>query len=155
LSDVDKIKKAHTDVVVHVYEGADHGFNCDHRGSYQEAAAKLAKEWGIKIYTIGVGGEETVRVQTLLGSRLVRRGSSVDENLLAGIAEETGGIFRMAGDGDSLMKVYEEIDALETSEVESLSYIDYREYFTGFALAALILLIIEVMVRQTVFRRAP
>jgi len=61
-----------------------------------EEAAALAKQWGIKIYTIGVGGDDVVKVQTLFGPRMVRTGEGVDQKTLAGLAESTGGVFRMA-----------------------------------------------------------
>jgi carboxymethylenebutenolidase len=54
LSDVDKVRKAHPSVLVHVYP-ADHGFNCDHRGSYDAAAAKLALERTLEFFGRHVG----------------------------------------------------------------------------------------------------
>jgi len=119
-------------------------------------AAALAKKWGIKIYTIGVGGEEGVmRQQSLLGSFLVRLGEGVDRKTLQNLAETTGGIFRMAEDADSLRAVYREIDQLERSEVESIRYLDYRERFQPFLLVALSLLVAEIILNNTVFRKIP
>jgi Ca-activated chloride channel family protein len=119
-------------------------------------AAALAKKWGIKIYTIGVGGEEGVmRQQSLLGSFLVRLGEGVDRKTLQNLAETTGGIFRMAEDADSLRAVYREIDQLERSEVESIRYLDYRERFQPFLMVALGLLMAEIILNNTVFRKIP
>lgn len=119
-------------------------------------AASLAKKWGIKIYTIGVGGEEGVmRQQSLFGSFLVRLGEGVDKKTLQNLAETTGGIFRMAEDADSLRAVYREIDALERSEVESIRYLDYRELFQPFLYFALGLLVLEIILNNTVFRKIP
>lgn len=119
-------------------------------------AAALAKKWGIKIYTIGVGGEEGVmRQPSLFGSFLVRLGEGVDKKTLQSLAETTGGIFRMAEDADSLRAVYREIDGLERSEVESIRYLDYREKFQPFLLIALGLLILEILLTNTVFRKIP
>ncbi len=61
----------------------------------------------------------------------------------------------MAEDGDALRAVYEEIDALEKSEIESIHYVDYKEQFSLFAFAGLILLILETILRTTWFRRIP
>jgi Ca-activated chloride channel family protein len=67
----------------------------------------------------------------------------------------TGGIFRMADNDESLREIYAEIDRLEKSDIESVRYIDYRELFVPFALAALCLVILETLLAATVFRRIP
>jgi Ca-activated chloride channel family protein len=121
----------------------------------QEAAA-LAKKWHIKIYTIGIGGQESlVRVPTLFGSQVIKRGPGVDKQTLSALARETGGIFRMAEDGDGLREVYGEIDGLEKSEIESVRYVDYKERFAPFAFTGLVLLVLEILLRTTWFRRIP
>jgi Ca-activated chloride channel family protein len=119
-------------------------------------AAALAKEWGIKIYTIGVGGDEgLIRQQSLLGSFLVQMGEGVDRKTLQALADATGGIFRLAEDGAALQAVYGEIDELEKSEVESIRYLDYRELFQPFLYMALGLILLEVILANTVFRKIP
>jgi Ca-activated chloride channel homolog len=119
-------------------------------------AAALAKKWDIKIYTIGVGGREgLVRRLNPFGSFLTRLGEGVDQKTLQKMAEETGGLFRMAEDADALRAIYREIDQLERSEVESIRFLDYRELFTPFALLAAGLLITEVILAGTVFRKIP
>ena len=121
-----------------------------------QEAAELAKEWSIKIYTIGIGGQESlVRIPTLFGTQVIQRGPGVDKQTLAALAQTTGGIFRMAEDGDALRAVYSEIDKLEKSEIESIRYMDYTERFTPFALGTLILLALEILLRTTYFRRIP
>jgi len=121
-----------------------------------QEAAELAKKWSIKIYTIGIGGQESlIRVPTLFGTQVIQRGPGVDKQTLSALAQTTGGIFRMAEDGDALREVYGEIDALEKSEIESIRYMDYTERFTPFALAGLILLALEILLRTTYFRRIP
>jgi len=120
------------------------------------AAAGLAAEWGIKVYAIGVGTEEGIStVQTLFGRFKVPTGTGVDVETLGRIAEETDGIFRLAESEESLREVYEEIDALEKSEIESIRYVDYKELFTPFVLAALCLMLLEVALANTIFRRIP
>ena len=130
------------------------GQNNTGRHSPEEAAA-LAKQWGIKLYAIGVGGDDVVKVQTLLGTRMVRTGEGVDRDTLTKLAEATGGLFRMAEDAQALRAVYQEIDRLEKSEVESIRYVDYKEYFWPFALAALVLLVLETVLNCTLLRRLP
>jgi Ca-activated chloride channel family protein len=121
-----------------------------------EEAAKLAAQWGIKIYTIGVGDAEGVTsVRTLLGTFKVPTGARVDMRPLRTVAETTGGIFRMADSDEALREVYAEIDRLEKSEVESVRYVDYREMFVPFALAALLLVVLEAIVSSTALRRIP
>lgn len=125
-------------------------------GRYTPAeAAAMAKSWGIKIYAIGVGGDELVRVRTLLGTRMMRTGAGVDRTTLQAIAAETGGIFRMAEDAEALRAVYEEINALEKSEVESVRFVDYQEHFSSLVLAALGLLVMEAVLACTICRRNP
>lgn len=122
-----------------------------------DQAAKLAAEWGIKIYAIGVGGRDSVRVmRTPLGNfKMPGPGGGVDETTLRRIAEATGGLFRGAESAKALHAVYREIDRLERSEVESVRFMDYREVFPPFAIAALLMLVFEVALRCTVFRRIP
>jgi Ca-activated chloride channel family protein len=119
-------------------------------------AADLAAEWGIKIHAIGVGSEEGVSsVRTLFGRFKVPTGTGVDIKTLERIAEKTGGIFRLAEDETSLREVYEEIDQLEKSEIESIRYVDYKELFIPFTVAALCLMLLEAALANTIFRRIP
>jgi Ca-activated chloride channel family protein len=119
-------------------------------------AAELAAQWGIKIYTIGVGSAEGVTtVRTLLGNFKVPTGGGVDTKTLEAIAERTGGISRVAEDEESLREVYAEIDELEKSEIESVRYVDYRELFVWFTAAAMIALVLEAVLTSTVLRRIP
>ena len=121
-----------------------------------EEAAAMAKEWDIKIYTIGVGGTEgLMRQRGIFGSFLFRTGEEVDEQMLESIAQTTGGIFRMAEDVESLRAIYKEIDQMERSEIESARYLDYRELFQPFLLLAIGLLATEVALTNTVFRKIP
>jgi Ca-activated chloride channel family protein len=106
-------------------------------------AAALAAEWGIKIYTIGIIPE----------NRRVSSGGAAE--MLQRIAEHTGGIHRAVQDERGLRAVYEEIDRLEKTEIESLRYLSTREYFAVFALAALALLILEAVLSRTALRRLP
>ena len=122
-----------------------------------EAAAALAAGWGIRIYAIAVsGGEARTVVNTLLGAvKLPGFGPQVDTSTLEMLAAKTGGQFFKADDGGSLEDVYQQIDRLERSEIESLRYVDDREIYPLFVSAALALVVLEVLLRSTVFRRLP
>jgi Ca-activated chloride channel family protein len=102
-------------------------------------AAALCAEWDITVYTIGIGGA---------GGRY-----GFDESTLRSIAEQTGGLYRRATDGDSLRSVYAEIDSLETTEVRSLSYTTYREWYAVPLALGLGLLVLEVLLGSLVLRR--
>jgi len=121
-----------------------------------DEAAKIAKEWGIKIYAVGVGGSEAVRtVRTLFGDFKVPVAEGVDQETLRQVADITNGKFYMAEDEKSLRQIYEEIDKLETSEIESVRFVDYKELFASFAIAALCVMCLEAALANTVFRRIP
>ena len=119
-------------------------------------AARLAREWGIKVYAIGIGGRESfVTIKTPLGDYKMPGGPGVDEATLKVVAGETGGAFWLAESADKLHEIYKEIDKLERTEIESVRHIDYAERFAPFALAALALLLLEQILISTVFRRIP
>ncbi len=110
-------------------------------------AAELAKTWGIKIYTIGVGKAGMQRVGFFGRTR------GVDEKTLKAVAAHTGGRYFSAESADALHSIYREIDRLETSEITSESFVDYEERFPLVALVALGLFLVEVALSQTIFRR--
>ena len=118
-----------------------------------EEAAELAKDWGIRVYAIGVG--EDKRVSTGFGVFNVPKQPGVDDASLRALAETTGGIYRLAEDSESLIDVYREIDELEKSEIEAVRYLNYRELFTPFALFALGLVLLEAVLRSTLLRTIP
>ncbi len=119
-------------------------------------AAALARKWGIKVDTIGFGRKEGVAtIRTPFGNYLVPARTTLDEGTLKAIAKETGGIYRRATDEKSLLAVYEEIDRLEKSKIESLRYLDYQELFPKFIIAGLFLLLLEILISHTIFRRIP
>ena len=119
-------------------------------------AAELAAKWGIKVYSIAIGGGESVTsVQTPFGTYKVPSRQRVDTSTLMAIAEKTGGFFREADDADSLIDIYKEIDSMEKSEIESVRFVDYKESFLWLAVAGFLLIICEIILRSTVFRRIP
>lgn len=121
-------------------------------------SATLAREWGIKIYTIGIGSSEGyTTISTPFGDYKMPVGSDfgMDEATLKRIAEMTGGVYRRAESGEALVSIYKEIDRLEKSEISTLRYLDYRELFVPLALAALICLMLEAAVQATIWRQIP
>ncbi len=116
-------------------------------------AAELCKEWGIKIYAIGVGDKRGL--QTPFGMLSMPLKHGFDDKALRTAADATGGIYRLATDAGSLRDIYAEIDDLEKSEFEAVRFLDYRELFMPWALAALLLLIGESILRNTILRRTP
>ncbi len=128
--------------------------NC---GKYlPEEAAALVKKWGVRLYVIGFGDPREPRVvQTPAGPRRVPGPLGADARVLATAAESTGGFFRTAHDADSLRAVYREIDRLEKSEIEMPSYVEYRERFQPWALAAACCVLGQVLLSSTLLRRVP
>jgi len=119
-------------------------------------AAELAKEWGIKIYTIGIGsGQAYSTIQTPLGTYRVPTGQELDEGLLKTIAESTGGFYGRADDAAALREIVDKIDKLEKTEVKSVQYTQYAERFGPWTLAALMVLAAEILAGCTVFRKVP
>ncbi len=118
-----------------------------------EDAASLAAEWGVKVYTIGVG--DTRRVSTAFGSFNQPKTPGVEDRPLRDLADTTGGIYRIATDSESLIEIYQEIDELEKSEIQTLRYLDYRELFPPFALAGFLLIGLETLLASTWLRRVP
>jgi Ca-activated chloride channel family protein len=120
-------------------------------------AAKLAAEWGIKVYAIAVTGQEEMRSQDTFFGRFLQFGQAPALNTrdLEAIATGTGGKFFLAGDAKSLGNIYQEIDSLERSQIEAVRFMDYREWFAPFALAALCLVALEIALNCTLFRKIP
>ena len=120
------------------------------------SAAELAKEYGIRVYTIGIG----TNGKALSPVAYNPDGSlqydmvpvEIDERLLTQIAEATGGHYFRATDNQKLAQIYTEIDKLEKSKIEELKYYQHKENFRLWALLALVLLAAEFGLRHTVFR---
>ena len=118
-------------------------------GSDPILMAKASAEIGITIYTIGIGGGR-VGLMGMMGLT-----SGIDGDSLSEIARITGGKSFLAQTGNTLKKVYEEIDTLEPSPAEFEEYTQRKEHFSFFAWCGLILLLVEWSLSQTLFRRLP
>ncbi len=122
-----------------------------------EIAAEIAKTMGIKIYTIGVGSDGAVPflVDTFFGKQYIYRRVDLDEESLKSIAKETGGKYFRATDTKGLKEIYKTIDSLEKTEIKVKEYMEYNELFGGFMLIGLFLLVTEVVLANTRFRKIP
>ncbi len=121
-----------------------------------EAAATAAK-MGIKVYVIGVGtkASHTPIIDTdMFGRKVVRYVSmSFDEKQLKGIAQKTGGRYFAVNDRDALVSALEEIDQLETTEIEADIYDRWSEHFAIFLLVGAFLVLIAVSLSMSAARR--
>jgi Ca-activated chloride channel homolog len=121
-------------------------------------AKEIAKAVGVKVYTIGVGMEGFAAVPTQgIGGAVVmqREKVNIDEKLLTQIAVETGGKYYRAKDNESLKNIYSTIDQLEKSTIEITALKRFSEKFFPFAIAAAVLLFIELMLKYTLFKKFP
>jgi Ca-activated chloride channel family protein len=120
-------------------------------------AAQIAKTFGIRIYTIGVGthGEAPYPVQTPFGTRYQMIPVDIDESVLKQISSITGGEYFRATDNRTLKEIYDKIDKLEKSRVEITSYRNAEELFYGWLGGGLLLLVLELGLSKSIFRRLP
>jgi Ca-activated chloride channel family protein len=120
-------------------------------------AAQIAKEYGIRVYTIGVGtkGEAPAPIQTVYGTRRQMVKVEIDEKTLTDIAEKTNGKYFRATDNKSLKAIYQEIDQLEKTKISVTEYSKKDERFFPFAIIAILLLLCEVILRNTILRHIP
>jgi len=126
-------------------------------------AARAAAELGIRVYTIGVGREgrvpfpvEVVNPHTgRKTQRIQMMESDVDEKELKAIATLTGGAFFRAQDPESLAEIYDQIDSMEKTEIKTVSYVSYSEYFYLWLWIGFLIIMAETLLQKTVFRRIP
>ena len=120
-------------------------------------AADLARSYGIRVYTVGVGttGMAPTPVQTPFGVRMQNLPVDIDERTLTEIAAMTGGQYFRAEDTEGLRQVYEEIDEMEKYLISVQNVTQRKELFLHFAIAALILMLFELLLRRTWLRSIP
>jgi Ca-activated chloride channel homolog len=120
-------------------------------------AAEMAKMYGIRVYTVGVGttGTAPMPVRTPFGMQTQYVEVTIDEELLQQVSEMTNGRYFRATSNQKLRDVYNEIDQLEKSKIDVTEFTRTKEEFFPFALLALILLTMEVLLRNTVFKTLP
>jgi Ca-activated chloride channel family protein len=121
-------------------------------------AAEIARDMGVKVYTIGVGtqGEAPMPAVDIFGNTtFVNAEVEIDEQLLRSIAETTGGEYFRAVDNVALSEIYARINEMEKSEVQITNYTTYDELYVQWLLLALLLLALEFVVERILLNRIP
>lgn len=144
-----KDSEAKSKVIILLTDGVNN------RGEIAPAtAAGIAKSYGIRVYTIGVGtqGVAPYPVQTPFGIQYQDMQVEIDEEMLKEIASETGGVYFRATDNNKLVQVYNEIDKLEKSKIDVRQFSRKEEKYIIPAIAAFLVLIIEIILRNTLLK---
>ena len=151
---VNRIKdsKAKSKVIILLTDGSNN------RGDIAPlTAAEIAKKFGVRVYTIAVGkhGMAPYPFQTPFGIQYQNVPVEIDEEVLQQIAQMTGGSFFRATDNASLGAIYAEIDQMEKTKLQVREYKKRNEEFFPYLLTALLLLVAEILIRNTLLRRLP
>lgn len=148
LKDSDAISK----VIILITDGVNNSGSVD-----PISAAEMASMFGIRVYTIGIGsmGTAPYPVQTPFGIQMQQMKVQIDEELLQKIAGMTGGRYFRADNNKKLKEIYTEIDTLEKSKIDVQEFRKKHEAFLPFALLALALFSLEIILRYLIFRRFP
>ncbi|MBN1252793.1 MAG: VWA domain-containing protein [Bacteroidales bacterium] len=120
-------------------------------------AAQIADKFGIRVYTVGVGrnGYAPYPVQTMFGIQYQNMEVKIDEETLKKIAEITDGEYFRATNNKKLKQIYKEIDKLEKSKIEVKKYSSKNEEYLPFAIVVAVLLLFEIIVKNTILRSIP
>ena len=148
-----KDSKAKSKVVILLTDGRNNRGELD-----PVTAAKVAEAFDIRIYTIGAGkrGEALYPVDDpLFGKRYVRVPVQIDEDLLRQVADIAGGKYFRATNKESLEQIYSEIGEMEKTKIEVTEYTRYSELFLPYLFAGIILLLLEILLANTKFRKIP
>lgn len=148
---VDRLRqsKSKSKVIILMTDGVNNTGRID-----PNTALEIAKAYKIRIYTIGVGtrGQAPMPVQTPMGIQRQMVPVEIDEPLLQKMASETKGKYFRATGNKALEAVYDDIDKLEKTKIDITSYKHYAELFFPFACVAVIALLLELLLRYTVFK---
>jgi Ca-activated chloride channel family protein len=147
-----KDSKAKSKVIILLTDGVNN------RGAIAPlTAAEIARTFGIRVYTIGVGtqGMAPVPVQTPYGTRVQNMKVEIDEETLMKIAEETDGRYFRATDNEKLRQIYQEIDKMEKSKIDVKEYSKKEEEYMRFGILATVLFMLEILLRYLFFRNIP
>ena len=120
-------------------------------------AAEIAKTFGVRVYTIGVGtqGEAPYPFQTAFGIQYQNVPVEIDEQTLKQMAATTGGQYFRATDNASLKEIYSEIDKMEKTKISVQEYSKKQEEYKNWAILLFVLLLVEILLRNTLFRNIP
>jgi Ca-activated chloride channel family protein len=144
-----KDSEAKSKVIILLTDGVNN------RGEIAPAtAADIAKSFGIRVYTIGVGSQGTAPypVQTPYGVQYQNMPVEIDEAILKEISGKTGGRYFRATDNDKLVQVYAEIDKMEKSKIDVRQFTRREEKFLLPSVIAFILLALEILARLTIYK---
>jgi Ca-activated chloride channel family protein len=151
---VDRLRnsKIKSKIIILLTDGVDFGGTIP-----PDVALQMAKYYGIKVYTIGVGSEKEVDevVDSPLGPIVQHKTLQFNEPLLKRLADQTGGQYFHATDKTALQKIYDSINQLEKSRIHVTTYDRYTDKFLPLILAALLYLVLEIILRYTMFRKFP
>lgn len=144
--------KAKSKVVILLTDGRNNAGSLTPR-----KAAEVAAAYHVKVYTIGAGtrGPAPFLQEGIFGTRVVHQEVPIDEATLKEIAGITGGAYFRAEDSDALSEIYDHIDEMEKTEIEMEQYMEYNERFAWLVIPAIFLLLLEVLLLGTVFRKVP
>ena len=147
-----KDSKAKSKVIILLTDGSNN------RGEVSpQTAAEMAKSFGIRVYTIGVGtnGTAPYPVQGAFGTQYVNMAVEIDEAILRQIAQTANGQYYRATSNSKLREVYEEIDKLERTKLQVKEFSKNQEEYQPLALALLLCLLAAILLKQTVLRTIP
>lgn len=144
-----KDSDAKSKVIILLTDGVNNRGNID-----PLTAADLAAKYNIRVYTIGVGkqGWAPYPMQTIFGTKIQNVEVEIDEEILKTISKKTDGVYFRAINNESLKQIYQEIDKLEKSKIRDKQLSITVQHYFPFALAASILLLIEIILKLTVFK---
>lgn len=146
-----KDSKAKSRIIILLTDGVNNSGFID-----PKIASELAVEYGIKVYTIGLGTNGMALSPVSIDARgelqYARVQVEIDETLLKEIAKVTGGLYFRATNNQKLEEIYNEINKLEKTEIEEFKYSNYEELYRPLVLLVLGLLILEFLLRNTLFR---
>ena len=146
-----KDSRAKSKVIILLTDGVNNSGFID-----PKIASELAVEYGIKVYTIGLGTNglalSPIGINHNGSFRYGRQQVEIDETLLKEIADETGGKYFRATNNKKLAEIYKEINKLEKTEVEEKKYYNYEEKYRPLVLFAGLLLLLELLLKNTIFR---
>ena len=148
-----KDSKATSKVIILLTDGENNAGSLD-----PVSAAEIAKLYGIRVYTIGVGTEGTAPypTQDIWGRKRYQQIEvKIDEEMLQNVANMTDGKYFRATNNENLKNIYAEIDQLEKSKIDVTTYSQKHEEFFPWALLALVLIGLEFLLRNLVFKTVP
>ena len=142
--------KAESKVIILLTDGMNNSGEID-----PITAGEIADTYGIRIYTVGIGSRGTAPYPVddpIFGRRYQNVEVNIDEEMLQQISQQTGGRYWRATDLEQYTEIYQEIDRLEQSEIEEITYVDYEDLYFNYLLSGLLFLLIAFINERFVVR---